>query len=198
MGLFNEILPPCLITLAARGKSLGHFIPQRWNKADNPISHEIALNPELLSRQDHLIFEVLARQMVSLWQHEFGTPLRRDYCNSEWANKMQEIGLIPSETGSPGGKRTGFRVRHYIDPNGKFAEIMALIPAESFPWKTAVDSFKKSAKSSQEKYICSNCGANVRGAQGLRIKCFTNDCDTWLKPKSSLSAVTLPLTELVF
>jgi hypothetical protein len=33
---------------------------------------------------------------------------------------MEEVGLIPSSTGAPGGKRTGQSMSHYIDPDGKF------------------------------------------------------------------------------
>ncbi|MDY6980135.1 MAG: hypothetical protein SV201_09650 [Pseudomonadota bacterium] len=40
---------------------------------------------------------------------------------------MKEVGLIPSDTGQPGGKETGMLVSHYIDPAGPFARLCAEI-----------------------------------------------------------------------
>jgi hypothetical protein len=33
---------------------------------------------------------------------------------------MLAVGLIPSDTGKPGGKQTGQRMTHYIEPEGQF------------------------------------------------------------------------------
>ena len=51
--------------------------------------------------------------MVHLWQHHRGTPGRGRYHNQEWAEKMIEIGLMPTDTGKPGGRITG---DHMADP----------------------------------------------------------------------------------
>ncbi len=195
-SLFDNTLPNCLITLSARGKSNGYFAPKRWNKAADD-SHEIALNAELLGQQQ-LIFEVLARQMVSLWQHEHGKPMRPDYCNTEWAIKMEEIGLIPSDTGQPGGKKTGFRVQHYVDPNGRFKQLMMNIPEDAFPWKTVMTGHRKAAKQTRVKYVCRRCDNNVRGVSGLKMMCHTHDCNSWLVPEGSSLEVESPLSELAF
>ena len=40
--------------------------------------------------------------------------------NKEWAAKMREIGLIPSDSGQPGGKDTGQKVTHYVEESGRF------------------------------------------------------------------------------
>jgi hypothetical protein len=61
--------------------------------------------------------------MVHLWQQDFGRPSRAAYHNKEWARKMEEIGLIPSETGEPGGKKTGQNMHHYVDPDGRVMKI---------------------------------------------------------------------------
>jgi hypothetical protein len=58
--------------------------------------------------------------MVHLWQQDFGHPSRAAYHNKEWGWKMEEVGLIPSDTGEPGGKRTGQNMHHYINPAGTF------------------------------------------------------------------------------
>jgi len=58
--------------------------------------------------------------MVHLWQQHFDRPSRRGYHNKRWASKMVEIGLVPSSTGKPGGRPTGYRVSHFIRENGPF------------------------------------------------------------------------------
>ena len=42
------------------------------------------------------------------------------YHNREWANKMEQIGMMPTDTGESGEKRTGQKIRHYIIPGGLF------------------------------------------------------------------------------
>ena len=58
----------------------------------------------------------LAHEMLHLWQHENGMLSRNDYHNAEYAKKSEEIGLVPSSTGQPGGKRTGQKMSHYPAP----------------------------------------------------------------------------------
>lgn len=50
--------------------------------------------------------QALTYEMVHLYQHHFGDPGRGRYLNKEWGNKMESIGLMPSSTGRPGGRRT--------------------------------------------------------------------------------------------
>src|SRR5262245_50122233 len=54
--------------------------------------------------------------MVHCWQEHFGKPGRARYHNHEWADKMEALGLMPSDTGEENGKRVGQRVRHYVIP----------------------------------------------------------------------------------
>lgn len=62
----------------------------------------------------------LVHEMVHHWQHHFGTPSPSNPHNREWAAKMMTLGLHPSKTGLPGGKKTGRSVSHYILPEGLF------------------------------------------------------------------------------
>ena len=65
----------------------------------------------------------LAHEMAHAWQYHFGKPsAEAGYHNVEWGTKMEEIGLMPSNTGEPGGKRTGQQMTHYIVEDGPFAE----------------------------------------------------------------------------
>jgi predicted SprT family Zn-dependent metalloprotease len=78
------------------------------------VTDEIALNPSCFKdRADAQIFSTLVHEMVHLWQFHFGSSSRSGYHNREWADRMEQLGLMPSYTGEPGGERTGQRVTHY-------------------------------------------------------------------------------------
>ncbi|MGI2907162.1 hypothetical protein [Tolypothrix sp. VBCCA 56010] len=175
--LFKDELPACILSFSARGKSWGFFAPKRWSKTPSIISHEIGLNPELLQRGDNRIIEVLLRQMVCLWQHENGIPSRPGYVNAELAEKLESLGLIPSDTGEPGGKKTGYRVRHYLDPDGKFTAVLKDITHEHFPWKANPLFTLEKVKPTRVKFTCPVCGANTWGGRELKLKCFTDNCN---------------------
>jgi hypothetical protein len=75
--------------------------------------------------------------MVYQWQQDHGHPPRRCYHNAEWADKMEQIGLMPSRTGQPGAKCTGQRCSHYILPDGLFRKMFEDMPEEYLmPWRS--------------------------------------------------------------
>ena len=85
------------------------------------MTDEIALNPaHFAGRTPAEMLSTLVHEMAHLWQHHFGKPSRSGYHNKEWAAKMREIGLIPTDTGQPGGKDTGQKVTHNIEEGGRF------------------------------------------------------------------------------
>jgi hypothetical protein len=125
-ALFGGILPPCLITLQREKKTYGYFSGGRFKYAsdDSRSTDEIALNPTYFrteGRDDQGVISTLVHEMAHLWQHHYGKPGRGRYHNDQWAEKMKEIGLIPSSTGQPGGKETGDCMSHYIEDKGAFA-----------------------------------------------------------------------------
>lgn len=119
--LFDNSLPPCFIALQRDQQSKGYFTPGRLIRHSGEVADEITLNPAyfavLTSRQ---ILAVLVHEMVHMWQFHHGRPGRGRYHNKEWANKMESIGLMPSDTGKPGGKRTGDCMNDYILPGSLF------------------------------------------------------------------------------
>lgn len=136
--LFDHALPHCLITVQRERGTWGFFSAERW--AHNPSGktlHEIALNPAYFARHSVLeVFQTLVHEMVHLWQHEHGKPSRARYHNSEWAEKMERLGLMPSDTGQPGGRRTGQCMNDYPIRGGRFeVAARALIEADFLlPW----------------------------------------------------------------
>lgn len=123
--LFDGRLPLVMITLQRKHNSLGYFSANQFVPATGgDFAHEISLNPVWFAL--HPIprtLSILAREMVALDQYlNSNKPPRRRYRNGEWADMCEAIGLMPSETGMPGGKRTGENVDVYIIDGGKFDE----------------------------------------------------------------------------
>lgn len=113
-ALFQNSLPECMITVQ-RGKSYyGYFAPKRWHNTDGNHAHEIAMNTAYFHEQTLIeVLQTLVHEMCHLWQAEFGKPSRNGYHNREWADKMESIGLMPSNTNKEGGKRTGQKMGDY-------------------------------------------------------------------------------------
>ena len=113
--LFAGKLPAVLIVLQRKTKTMGYFSAKRWqNSNDKNLVDELAVNPEYFFGHSILeIFSTMCHEQCHIWQAYFGTPSRRCYHNQEWADKMLSIGLVPSDTGKPGGRRTGQAMSDY-------------------------------------------------------------------------------------
>jgi predicted SprT family Zn-dependent metalloprotease len=80
---------------------------------------EIAMNPVYFSiRTIKATLSTLVHEMVHQWQFHFGEPGRRGYHNKQWAARMERVGLMPSDTGEPGGRKVGQSMTHYIIAGG--------------------------------------------------------------------------------
>lgn len=135
--LFNGELSLFVLTLQ-RGKSTaGYFSPDQWSGTHGELASEIAINPCYLAKHSLLVlFQTLVHELCHLWQHQYGRHKPRPgYHNQEWAEKMEQLGLIPSSTGQMGGKRVGQRMSDYPDPNGKFLQISRLLVHSGFGLK---------------------------------------------------------------
>lgn len=174
--LFEGQLSNCLLNFSRHARAMGFFSPERWSKGEIK-SHEISLNPDVLGRPVIETMGTLVHEMVHQWQQEFGTPPRRCYHDREWAAKMEDVGLIPSSTGQPGGRKSGQRMTHYIDPSGRFQQAFDAMPAEFLiPWRSqAASAASKSPRNSKTKYTCGRCGAALWGKDSLQVLCL--DCD---------------------
>lgn len=181
--LFSDTLPPCMIVLHRRRNARGYFHAERYfdksSKSKKVQSiDELAMNPDDFDRPDISILSTLVHEMAHVWRHRCSDkkPSRGGYHDKVWANKMEEIGLMPSSTGAEGGKKTGQKVTHYIIKSGKF-ETLCLsflkgrkIQLSSFP----MPSLSESKGKNKIKYSCS-CGINIWGKPNLDISC--NQCN---------------------
>src|SRR5208283_6170606 len=129
--LFKGTLPNVLVTLQRHANSKGYFAPERFSgRVEKAIVHELALNPDWFTeRTDEEILSTLAHEMAHVWQQTYGKPSRRAYHSKEWASKMKEIGLQPSDTGAANGKETGQKMTHYIIKGGAYAKAYAKLKA---------------------------------------------------------------------
>ena len=132
-ALFGGELPPCLITLQREKRTYGYFSAKRFSNAEGQLTDEIAMNPSYFAVVPLVeTMQTLAHEMCHLWQHHFGQPGRGRYHNEEWAAKMEFIGLMPSSTGQPGGKRTGDHVADYAIEGGPFLAACAELLTRAF------------------------------------------------------------------
>lgn len=132
-ALFGDQLPPCLITFQRQKKTFGYFSKNRFGRRDGRKTDEIALNPGYFAVVPMVeVLQTLVHEMVHLWQEHFGKPSRACYHNAQWADKMESLGLMPSDTGLPGGKRLGQSVADYVIPGGRFEAVTKELLASGF------------------------------------------------------------------
>ena len=119
--LFSGALPPLVLTLQRNQKSIATFDPDRWGKGDGDIAHELSINSSVVTGLPLIeLFKVVVHHMTICWQHVYGNPSRKGYCNKELANKLIEIGLQPTSTGMPGGAQVGQNIQSYPIVGGRF------------------------------------------------------------------------------
>lgn len=191
--LFGGQLPLVLLTFQRHGQAYGYYAPKRFKaRHGDETTDEIALNPEMFNTPDLEILQTLVHEMAHLWQQHFGKPSRSGYHNAQWAKKMMEIGLMPSDTGKPGGKTTGQHMGDYPITGGRFEEAARQLLESGFAvhW---MDNWKKNGQPSADdgdgeeegeagqpaepkpknkiKYTCPTCQANVWGKPALKLIC---------------------------
>jgi hypothetical protein len=176
--LFDGELPDCLITLQRKTNGCyGYFHFEKFvaREGTGRIS-EIALNPDtFIDRDDTEILSTLVHESVHLWQYYLSDPCRKGYHDKDWGRKMEEIGLMPSNTGEPGGKKTGQQMTHYVIEGGKF-EIACgafLAGGKKLSWSSEPTPKKEGSatRNSKIKYACPNCLVNAWVKEETIIVC---------------------------
>ena len=183
--LFQGELPRIMLTFSRRSKAVGFFVPRQWHTEDNTVNtHEISMNPDYMKeRTFKQFYSTLVHEMCHLWQEVGGEPPRRCYHNKQFSDKMEACGLMTSNTGAAGGKRTGQNMTHYVMEGGKYEKAFEVMPKECLiPFIAdgliGNKKVKKSTRTPAIKYVCPVCGAALKGKGGLNIKCA--DCDEFM------------------
>jgi len=172
--LFSGNLPACLITLTHSKKYGGFFHRERFtNRSDDSKTDELSLNIDCFHHiDDREILAILVHEMIHLWQFHYGKPSRNGYHNKQWADKMESIGLIPSDTGQPGGTRTGQSMNHYIIEGGRYDQSTEKLINNGFKinWQIFMVEREKKSKS-KVKYSCPVCNQNAWAKPGSKLLC---------------------------
>ncbi len=110
---------------------------------------------------------------------------------------MEWVGLMPSHTGKPGGKKTGQQMADYAIIGGVFEQALSRLPAQlKLPLMSrelSLVSFVDAAlegpgtgtmneapvppkpQKNKIKYTCPTCSANIWGKADLNVRC--GDCE---------------------
>lgn len=176
--LFENKLPKCIFTLQRKKNCLGYFHPEKFkHKINNDIKDEIALNPDCFHEKDIQIFSTICHEMVHSLQFHFGNnKSKHGYHNKEWVKMMELVGLIPSNTGEPGGKKTGQKMSHYIDEKGKFKKIIdEIIENNKIKWVSQLDIKIKKSNKDKYKFVCPNCNQIAWAKENSLLTCGVCD-----------------------
>ena len=192
--LFEGRLPLCLLTMQRKNKAYGYFAGGRFGSRDGAnVTDEIALNPShFRERTVEQSLSTLVHEMTHVEQHHFGKPSRAGYHNKEWAGLMRCVGLIPTDTGHPGGKETGQAVTHYIEPNGRFQASCAALIAGGFNlpfvelWDEQEGKTRAKKAASKTKFSCPSCDANAWAKPDANLIC--GDCHETMKAEEGEEA----------
>lgn len=136
--LFDAKLPAVLFTVQRQRGTLGYFAPERWTSTKGEYCHEISINPAHMGGARVIdVLQTLVHEMCHCWQYCYGKPSQNGYHNKEWAYKMIEIGLQPTDTGQPGGAIVGSHMNDMVIGDGRFKRsCVTLIQRKEFkiPW----------------------------------------------------------------
>ena len=179
--LFSGKLRPCLITLQRQARSYGYFAVGRFQDRTVEVhtTDELALNPDTFAgRSDTDMLSTLVHEMVHCWQQHFGTPPLRGYHDRAWAVHMVAIGLMPADTGAPGGKQTGQHMGHDILPGKPFDRAAAVLLATDFRlhWQSLADKPQHNKLRSKTKYQCPVCEQNAWAKPTAQLFCGLCKC----------------------
>ncbi len=189
--LFDGKLPNCLIVLQRKVKTMGYVSIDRWINREGKKVHELAINPEyFLGSSIEEVFQTMVHEQCHIWQHCFGKPGRRGYHNKEWSSKMVSIGLIPSNTGWPGGRQTGEEMDDYILDKGACHKAIQKLLSSGY-WLTWVDRFTANTSIRPLKIFSSSEG---NGSQTIKpttpVAPLGNDYICQPRTEETLSPVT--------
>lgn len=210
--LFDGILNNPMIIVTRKSSVAGYYSPRRWTDfSKTELVDEIAINPEIFSKNPiNEICQTIVHEMCHQWQHNFGKPSRSGYHNKEWADKMEEIGLMPSTTGDVGGNKTGQNMSDYILTGGLFESSTKNLISEDIFKKLYFDTNNSSKQFNNEQEFsvsevnlnslsvkisdvnveeASSFGSNLiqlaekkTDKNKIKYTCYTCDINLWGKP----------------
>jgi len=171
-----------VLTLQRKRGALGHWRPQAFRqRGDNDAENNAAMFNEIAMGPDHFlgrdvidILSTLVHEMCHEFQGRFGKPSTGNYHNRQFSKIMAECGLITSNTGKPGGKKTGRRISHYIEDGGAFdiavKKFIAANP-DAINWGAMTRIARPRRRRQRRKYTCPQCGLNAWAKPDVILLC---------------------------
>lgn len=184
--LFDGGLPPCLITFQRLKRTYGYFSKDRFGRRDGRKTDEIALNPEYFAVVPPVeVLQTLVHEMTHLWQWHFGKPSRACYHNTEWADRMEAIGLMPSSTGESGGRRVGQKMADYVIAGGMFEMATARLFATGFEitWLDRYPALPPARTSPPIRGVSQVVGADDTDSYGQHVAALPES--VWVAPSET-------------
>lgn len=123
--LFEGQLSECILLLDNKEKRMyGYYRYKQFVNQQGDSCDCIALNPQHFAARDiQEVMQTIVHEMTHMWQYHFGVKhSEKSYHDKEWADKMEALGLMPSDTGRPGGKKTGQNMGDYAIKGGLFLQ----------------------------------------------------------------------------
>jgi hypothetical protein len=165
-----------LILLDAQGSE------SRFGSTDGKeVTDEIALNPShFRTRTTEQSLSTLCMRWRTLSSIISGSRRASATTTKEWAQMMKAVGLIPSDTGAPGGREVGQKVSHYIEAYGRFHRACAELLSHGFDpfyvelWNEGDAAKRRKKSASKTRYTCPACGVNAWAKPQTALIC--GDC----------------------
>lgn len=180
--LFNKQIPDLIFNLSRHDGAYGFFTNSKIWSNENQYLPEISLNPDYLTPKNlKKMCSTLVHELCHAWQYYFGKQKPSNgYHNNEFSKKMEEVGLITSNTGTIGGHRVGRKMSHYILEGGAFDIAFNQLDKQAlFPWLNVNQNSnvnlivpkRISKNKNKTKYVCPVCEAKIWGKAELLIIC---------------------------
>ena len=192
--LFEGVLSEPLITLVKKPSMIGAFIANRYRSRAGDNAHEILLNPQYLAQRTDLdSLSTLVHEMAHQWREDFGPERRgksRGYHDAAWADCMERVGLMPSDTGKPEGNRTGQGVSHYIIEGGVFSIAAQELLDRGYVirWAHRLNEVEREKIGDGETVIAPKSPAKPKKKDRIAFTCPNAACgqNAWAKPNAQL------------
>ena len=178
--LFDRKLPECMLNVEITKRSYyGYFRPYGFADAQGHPAHQICINPHyIFSRDTRDVLSTLVHEMCHLEVFESKSKKRTTgYHCRKWVALMESIGLIPSNTGQPGGRKTGYQMTHYVQDGGAFDRVTKRLLDGGFTltWgaghQLTTSAKSKNASKGKDKYVCPVCGVTAWAAPSRNLVC---------------------------
>lgn len=169
----GELETPIITLQRKRSNNLGHFtLSKIWkNKETEDCRYEININPINLDRPIVNICETLLHEAC----HMYAKMNEIKDCNGQNHNKRFKAIAEERDLVCEKHKSYGYGITHYTEAFNKFIQEEVKPDEECFKYFMAIpkveDKEKKPTNKKIFKYICKECGQEIKAKMDAHVKC---------------------------